>query len=140
MLFFRISKKTRKQHWDVVLMGNFNQKTRNAIISRLASPKGITATVGSANKEGHQKLFSRLVQLPLPMNEMPMTEQLQYLMRSVIKLPIESYERPSIIIDNDIERITREEIQNILNRFRVSKYIILNTDAPAFKRWGLDNS
>src|SRR6185436_4345568 len=29
--FFSISKKTREQKWDVVLMGNFNQKTRNAI-------------------------------------------------------------------------------------------------------------
>jgi len=138
--FFRITKKTREQKWDVVLMGNFNQKTRNAIISRLSSPEGITATVGSPNKEGHQKLFSRLVELPRSMSEMPMTEQLQYLMRNVIDMPEIEYERPSIMIDKDTEKTTQGNIKRILEQLNVTKYIILNTDAPAFKRWGLDNN
>jgi len=138
--FFRISKETRKQKWDVVLMGNFNQKTRNAIISRLASPHGITATAGAHNKEGHQKLFSRLIPLPFVANEMPMTEQLQYLLRDVIELPGSEYERPSIFIDKEIERKILDKIQSMLNEVSVAKYIILNIDAPAFKKWKLENN
>ncbi len=138
--FFEISQETRKQHWDVVLMGNFNQKTRNSIISRLASPKGITATVGSKNIEGHQKLFTKLVQLPQPMNEMPMTAQLQYLLRAVIKIPDANVERPSLIIDGDIEAEVHNRIKNILADTRCEKYIVLNIDAPAFKKWTMANN
>jgi ADP-heptose:LPS heptosyltransferase len=138
--FFRLSKETRKQKWDVVLMGNFNQKTRNAIISRLASPKGITATVGSANVEGHHKLFSRLISLPLPMNKMPMPEQLQYLMKQVILLPQIEYERPSIIIDNDIIQHIHPKVQAWLTEINCKEYITINTDAPAFKKWTIENN
>lgn len=138
--FIKISKKTRKQQCDVVLMGNFNQKTRNSIIARLASPRGITATVGSPNKEGHQKLFSRLVQLPLPMNEMPMTSQLQFLLKAVISLPPTEDERPSIMIDTRIESDTRSNIDTILKETECLQYIVLNIDAPAFKKWSLENN
>jgi ADP-heptose:LPS heptosyltransferase len=138
--FFRISKKTRKKEWDIVLMGNFNQKTRNAIISRLASPHGITATVGSSNIEGHQKLFSRLVSLPLPMNEMPMTLQLQHLLRSVISIPDVTDERPSIMIDDKTETATKNAVHHILEEMHRNKYIILNTDAPGFKKWSMENN
>jgi ADP-heptose:LPS heptosyltransferase len=138
--FVSISKETRKQAWDVVLMGNFNQKTRNAIISRLASPNGITATVGSANKEGHQALFSRLVSLPMSNHEMPMTEQLQWLLRETILLPIQEFERPSIIIDPRSDSDTHTRTEDILRSQSLSQYIVLNVDAPAFKRWGLENN
>ncbi len=138
--FFRISKKTRKQQWDVVLMGNFNQKTRNSIISRLASSKGITATVGSRNTEGHHKLFSRLIQLPRPIHEMPMTEQLQYLLGSVISLPVSESERPSIMIDKNIEFRVKAEIKKNLDQAHRTQYIIINIDAPGFKKWTLENN
>ncbi len=138
--FFRISKKTREQKWDVVLMGNFNQKTRNAIISRLASPDGITATVGSPNAEGHQKLFSRLVSLPQPVHEMPMTEQLQYLLQNVITLPHLEFERPSLMIDKMIDEETLTKTGKILKEMQCQHYIVLNTDAPAFKKWGLKSN
>jgi ADP-heptose:LPS heptosyltransferase len=138
--FFRISRETRKQKWDVVLMCNFNQKTRNSIISRLASPHGITATVGSANVEGHHKLFSRLIQLPLPMNEMPVTSQLQYLLSQVISLPLSEEERPSIMIDRKVESETLMQIKKILTETHDQKYIVLNIDAPSFKKWTLEKN
>ncbi len=138
--FFRVSKVTRTQQWDVVLMGNFNQKTRNSIISRLASPHGITATVGSSNREGHQNLFSRLITLPLPIHEMPMTEQLQYFLRAVIELPPMKYERPSIMIDKSIETKMKSDIASFLEEAHCAKYSILNIDAPAFKKWTMKNN
>lgn len=138
--FFTISKETRKQKWDVVLMCNFNQKTRNSIISRLASPHGITATVGSANVEGHHKLFSRLIRLPLPMNEMPVPSQLQYLLRQVISLPISEEERPSIMIDKNVESETLAQIKTILDKTQSTKYIVLNIDAPSFKKWTIEKN
>ncbi|HYM20279.1 MAG TPA: glycosyltransferase family 9 protein [Candidatus Kapabacteria bacterium] len=134
--FVRLSRQTRKEKWDVVLMGNFNQKTRNSIISRLATTNGITATIGAKNKEGHQALFSRLVSLPETDFEMPMTEKLQFLLRSTIELPSEQFERPSIIVDPVVERETSVKIKTILEQENITKYIVLNTDAPAFKRWG----
>ncbi|MFI5263479.1 MAG: glycosyltransferase family 9 protein [Candidatus Kapaibacterium sp.] len=138
--FYGISKEVRKQQWDVVLMGNFNQKTRNSVIARLASPHGITATVGSRNTEGHQALFSRLISLPLPVNEMPMTLQLQFLLKSVIALSDVEDERPSIIIDKEIKSSVRSKISAMLDEMHCAQYLILNTDAPTFKKWTIENN
>ena len=138
--FFRITKNTRQGNWDIVLMCKFNQKTRGALISRLSSPKGITATIGSPNTEGHQALFSRLISLPKPDKEMPMTEQLQFLLRSVIELPITEVERPSIMVSPKTEEVTLKAINEILERHKVSTYVVLNTDAPTVRKWGTENN
>ncbi|MDP4221535.1 MAG: glycosyltransferase family 9 protein, partial [Bacteroidota bacterium] len=81
--------------------------------------------------------FSRLVSLPLPMNQMPMTEQLQYLLSGVIALPEAKPERPSIVIDNSIELSVRQEVGSLLEKPGFSKFVLLNIDAPAFKKWNL---
>ncbi len=138
--FFRITKHSRQGNWDVVLMCKFNQKTRGALISRLSSPKGVTATIGSANTEGHQALFSRLISLPKPDKEMQMTEQLQFLLRSVIELPITEIERPSIMVSAKTEEETLNEINKILEQHKVSTYVVLNTDAPEVRKWGTENN
>jgi len=78
--------------------------------------------------------------LPLPMNEMLMTDQLQFLLRSVIALPECDTERPSIIIDRDIDLEVKSEIYRILQDTQSSKYVILNVDAPEFKKWPLANN
>ncbi len=138
--FFRITKNSRQGNWDIVLMCKFNQKTRGALISRLSSPKGITATIGSANTEGHQALFSRLISLPKPEIEMPMTEQLQFLLRSVIELPITEVERPSIMVSAKTEEVTLNAINKILEKNEVRNYVVLNTDAPSVRKWGTENN
>ncbi|MBS1903437.1 MAG: glycosyltransferase family 9 protein [Bacteroidetes bacterium] len=129
-----------EEDWDVVLMCNFNQKTRNSVIARRSTRHGVTATVGSENKEGHQALFSTLVALPETERPMLMTEQLQYLLRSVIAIPTGAYERPTIKIDPATERATVVRIAALLESEQCSKYVIVNTDSPAFKKWGLGNN
>ncbi len=138
--FFRITKKTRKTDWDIVLMCKFNQKTRGAMIAGLSTSTGVTATIGSANAEGHQALFSRLVSLPQPEREMQMTEQVQFLLRSIIALPIETNERPSIIVSNTAETLTHQRIKTILQQDSLTSYIVLNTDAPEVRKWGIKNN
>ena len=138
--FFRITKKTRKEKWDLVIMCKFNQKTRGGIISRLSTKNGYNVTVGTENAIGHQALFSRLIPLPKPQHEMQMTDQLQYLLRSVIDLPEEPTERPSVMIDPTIERETKNRIDTILLKNLCTKYIVINTDAPEVRRWGITNN
>ena len=138
--FFRITKQPRKTDWDIVLMCKFNQKTRGAMIASLSTSTGITATIGSVNAEGHQALFSRLVSLPRPDKEMQMTEQVQFLLRSVINLPFKEYERPSIIVSKEAESATHQRINSILEPDSNTSYIVLNTDAPSVRKWGTGNN
>jgi len=138
--FLRITAKTRQDDWDLVVMCKFNQKTRGGIISRLSTKDGFTVTVGTPNTEGHQALFSRLVPLPRPHNEMLMTEQLQYLLHSVIEFPDQSIERPSVMIDAKSEEIAKKGINEILMHDNISKYIVINIDAPEVRKWGLENN
>ena len=138
--FFRITKKTRKEKWDLVIMCKFNQKTRGGIISRLSTKDGYNVTVGTENAIGHQALFSRLIPLPKPQHEMQMTEQLQYLLHSAIDLPEEPAERPSVMIDPEREKETKIKIDAILSKDQCTKYIVINTDAPEVRRWGIANN
>lgn len=139
--FFQLTRPVRKQQWDVVIVCSFNQKTRNAIIARLSSPRGITATVGAINKQGHQKLFSRLVKLPTDITQMSMVSALQYLLLNTIDFGSEVQEqRPSINIDDTMLKNISSQTKDYLSSITKSKYILLNTDAPDFKKWGIENN
>ncbi len=138
--FFRITKKTRKEKWDLVIMCKFNQKTRGGIISRLSTKDGYNVTVGTDNAIGHQALFSRLIPLPKPQHEMQMTEQLQHLLRSVIELPNGVTERPSLMIDVEKEIIAKKKINTILLKDSSTDYLVINTDAPEVRKWGVDKN
>ncbi len=138
--FFRITAKTRKEKWDLVIMCKFNQKTRGGIISRLSTKNGYNVTVGTNNAIGHQALFSRLIPLPKPQHEMQMTEQLQHLLRSVIELPDGGAERPSVMIDAQKEIISKKKIDAILLKNSCTEYIVINTDAPEVRKWGIEKN
>ncbi len=139
--FFQLTKPVRKEQWDVVIVCSFNQKTRNAIIARLSSPDGVTATVGASSKQGHQKLFSRLVKLPTDITQMSMVSALQYLLLNTINFGSKVEEqRPSIIINDKMLENISSQTKDYLSSIAKSKYILLNTDAPDFKKWGIENN
>lgn len=135
--FFRITKITRQTKWDLVIMCKFNQKTRGGIISRLSTSNGFNVTIGTPNAEGHQALFSRLIPLPMPQSEMPMTAQLQYLLHSVIDLPEGPFERPTVLINKESEIKTKSKIDSFLLQDNCKKYIVINTEAPEVRKWGI---
>jgi ADP-heptose:LPS heptosyltransferase len=136
--FTRITKPVRKEKWDVVIVCAATQKTRNAIISKLSSPKGINATIGSRSKVGHQNLFSRLISLPGPMQMIP---ALQYLLRNTIVIPNDDFEdHPSIYIDPQALLEVQASVTDYLQSVNKDRFILLNTDAPEFKKWGYDKN
>jgi ADP-heptose:LPS heptosyltransferase len=130
----------RQEKWDLVIICKFNQKTRGGIISRLSTKNGFNVTVGTANAEGHQALFSKLVPLPKPQQEIPMTEQLQILLHSVINLPGVQYERPSVMIDENHKKNAKKEIDTMLKESKCEKYLVINIDAPEVRKWSLQNN
>jgi ADP-heptose:LPS heptosyltransferase len=138
--FVRLTKETRKQQWDVVIACNFVDRTRNAIISRLSSPTGITASIGKAGKEGAHRLFSRYIVLPETPLPMSMVSKLQYLLRSTIELPAGEDVRPSLMIDPKIEKSITTTIDTILKQHSASSYLVINTDAHILRKWGNENS
>ncbi|HET9137322.1 MAG TPA: glycosyltransferase family 9 protein [Candidatus Kapabacteria bacterium] len=138
--FAHLTKETRKRQWDVVIACNFIDRTRNAIISRLSSPTGITASIGKAGKEGADRLFSRYIVLPETPLPMSMVSKLQYLLRSTIELPASEDVRPSLLIDLAIERQVTEAISTILKQRSAASYLVINTDATAIRKWGNKNS
>jgi len=135
--FIRLTKEARKQQWDVVIACNFVDRTRNAIIARLSSPKGITASIGKAGREGAHRLFSRYIVLPETSIPMPMASKLQYLLHSTIELPEKEEIRPSVIIDSKVEQSIVEATTNILRRVSATDYIVINTDANPLRKWDL---
>ncbi|MEI8134414.1 MAG: glycosyltransferase family 9 protein [bacterium] len=134
------AKVARTDGWDLVVMCKFNQKTRGGIISRRSTANGFNVTVGTPNAEGHQALFSKLVGLPRSQHEMPMTEQLQCLLRGVIDLPDAQPVRPTLMIEPSAYQEALERINSSLSEKGKNKYILINVDAPEVRKWGLQKN
>lgn len=132
------TKLARQKEWDLVILCKFNQKTRGGIISRLSTQNGYNVTMGTANIDGHQALFSRLV--PPPDKPLQMTLQLQHLLRSSITLPDIPIEHPSIKVPDAIDERIRNTVNTMLTIDSSKKYIVINVDSPEVRKWGLENN
>jgi ADP-heptose:LPS heptosyltransferase len=134
------TKLARQVNWDLVVLCKFNQKTRGGIISRLSTQTGYNVTIGTANIDGHQALFSRLVPPPVSDKPLQMTLQLQHLLRSCITLPDIPIEHPSIKVDSQTEERVKGIVDTILAGDSTEKYIVINVDSPEVRKWGLENN
>ncbi len=134
------TKLARQVNWDLVVLCKFNQKTRGGIISRLSTQSGYNVTIGTANIDGHQALFSRLVPPPISDKPLQMTLQLQHLLRSCIALPDIPIEHPSIKVDTETEGRIKNTVTALLAKDFSTRYIVINVDSPEVRKWGLENN
>lgn len=132
------TKLARQKNWDLVILCKFNQKTRGGIISRLSTQNGYNVTMGTANIDGHQALFSRLVSPPD--KPLQMTLQLQHLLRSCITLPDIPIEHPSIKVPDAIDERIRNTVNALLTTDSSKTYIVINVDSPEVRKWGLEKN
>lgn len=132
--------KARKIKWDIVINLYFHDKTRGAILAKIAAPHGVSVTSVREKKDKYLALYSAVGERPS--NSTPMVQQNLMVLKEVIDLP-------SNILNGHLSMPDFPEAANaymqtfdtVLHRTGKSDYIIINTDASQiYKEWGIENS
>lgn len=139
----RGAKEARQEHWQVSLQTVYNRKTKGAIISRLACPKGITSVVAHDRLAHYQKLFSIVGHAP---------HQGRYMMHMIDAIkahfeavfdykPRQEEWHPSLVIDEKALGRARSRLESLHQQHGTRQHFVVNTEAwTPFKEWGYENT
>ncbi len=137
------AKEARREKWDVSLQTVYNRKTKGAIISRLACPRGVTSIAAHDKMWRYQKLFSIVGLSPHRGKYLtPMVDVLKDHFEAVFDYkPTQDEWHPSIVIDEKVLTRTRERLDTLHAANGTTRYIMVNTEAwTPFKEWGYENT
>ncbi|HET6511253.1 MAG TPA: glycosyltransferase family 9 protein [Candidatus Kapabacteria bacterium] len=139
----RGAREARKENWQISMQTVYNRKTKGAIISRLACPKGLTSIAAHDKLAHYQKLFSIVGHAPHQGKYlMPMIDVIKAHFEAVFDYkPTQDEWHPSLVIDEKVLTRTRERIAQLHAENGTRRFFMVNTEAwTPFKEWGYENT